>query len=138
MKGAAGRSWSAGQAGRLGEEAAARWLEVRGYRVVARHVRCRQGELDLVVRRGEVVAVVEVRARVAGPLGSGQEQALASVTAAKRRRLVRAARYLLALRPGLARYRLRFDVVAVTLDPRGRPARIVHLPGTFLADGSVV
>jgi putative endonuclease len=96
-------------AGDAAERLAARHLEERGYRIVARNVRSKVGELDLVARDGEVLCFIEVRLRRDG---RGAE----SVDAGKRRRLVRAARqYLVARR--LGEPRCRFDVVAVTVDP---------------------
>lgn len=117
------------------EAAAAAALEARGYRIVARNVRCPGGELDLVARLGALVVIVEVRARSAGWGQGGVEQAAESLTTAKRRRILRAARWWLAGRPELLRCPVRFDVVAVDLGPQGQPQRVVHLPGAFGADG---
>ncbi len=49
--------------GRLGETAAAWWLRLKGWRVLDRRVRTPVGEVDLVVRRGALVAFVEVKLR---------------------------------------------------------------------------
>ena len=49
--------------GRNAERIAALWLRLKGYRVIARGVRTALGEIDLVVRRGQVLAFVEVKAR---------------------------------------------------------------------------
>src|SRR5690606_9654900 len=51
------------QRGRRGEGAAAWWLRLHGWRVLARRVKTPRGEIDLVVRRGRVVAFVEVKWR---------------------------------------------------------------------------
>jgi putative endonuclease len=109
--------------GRAGEEAAARYLAARGLEVLLRNWRCRLGELDLVAREGAVLVIVEVRRRARGDFGG----AAASVTPAKRRRIVRAARHLLMQRPELARCAARFDVI--TLD--GSAARIEWIRGAF-------
>jgi putative endonuclease len=68
------------------------------------------GELDLVMRDADVIAVIEVRYRATDAWGG----AAASVDAFKQRRIVAATARLLTLRPALARERLRFDVLAVT------------------------
>jgi putative endonuclease len=55
--------------GQAGEHAAAEWYEARGYEVVARNWRCRDGELDLIVRQGRTIAFCEVKARGGGAFG---------------------------------------------------------------------
>lgn len=50
--------------GRDAEDAAARWLEARGWTILARRVRTRAGEVDLVAGRPGLIAFVEVKARV--------------------------------------------------------------------------
>lgn len=74
------------------EQAAARWLEQQGLTIVARNWRCRQGEIDVVARHGEVLVFVEVRARSSAAFGG----AAASIGRSKRERLLRAARHYLA------------------------------------------
>lgn len=102
--------------GRAAEEAAARFLRTQGAQVLLRNYRCRCGELDIVARCGEELALVEVRTRSSDAFGG----AAASVDAGKRRRLARAGARLLQSRPDLARLRVRFDVMAVR-DPLGTP-----------------
>lgn len=99
----------AAQSGRAAEAAVRTWLEARGLACIAANFRARVGELDLVMRDGEVVAIVEVRQRTRATHGG----AGASVHAFKQRRIVAATGRLLAQRPALANARLRFDVVTV-------------------------
>ena len=54
------------RAGRVGETAAAWWLRLKGWRILARRVRTPAGEVDLVARRGNLVAFVEVKRRRTG------------------------------------------------------------------------
>jgi putative endonuclease len=119
--------------GRLGEAVAARFLERRGLQIVARNVRSRLGEIDLVARDGPTLVFVEVKAR--GPHAVDPPQA--GVDARKQARLTRLALgYLARYRP--ASLRCRFDVVAVTLDPRGGAPQVKHFPSAFdveLLDG---
>ncbi|MCH4151692.1 MAG: YraN family protein [Sphingobium sp.] len=49
--------------GRQGERIAAWWLRLKGWQIVARRVRTRAGEIDLIARRGSLVIFVEVKAR---------------------------------------------------------------------------
>ena len=96
--------------GRAAEDAAARLLERLEFRILARNFRARGGELDVVALEGDTLAIVEVRYRASDGYGGGA----ASITRAKRGRIVRAARELLASDPRLARLRARFDVVEVS------------------------
>ncbi len=95
--------------GRAAEEAAAQHLERLGWRVVTANFRAKGGELDLVAMDGGTLAIVEVRYRASDWYGG----AAGSVTRAKRSRIVRAARALLAVNPPLAKLPARFDVVEV-------------------------
>lgn len=94
--------------GQDGETLACDHLEQQGLRLVRRNYRCKMGELDLIMRDGDALVFVEVRSRRAGGYGSAAE----SVTARKRRRLIRAAAHY------LQRYRIdtpcRFDVIGLT------------------------
>lgn len=112
--------------GREGEAAAEAFLRRRGYAILARNVRCRSGEIDLVARDGQVVVFVEVRGRRSRCCGG----ALESVDRRKRVHLVRAAREFIAAR-GLGEVEARFDVVGVTWDA-GRPC-CEHVMDAFLA-----
>jgi putative endonuclease len=78
--------------GRLAEDLAARFLERRGLAVLARNVRCRGGELDLVCRDGKTLVFIEVRLRRNAAYGG----AGASITTRKQQRVVLAARHYLA------------------------------------------
>lgn len=86
---------------------------LRGYRIVARGFRVAGGEIDIVARRGAVVAFVEVKARPTS------EEALLAVTATKRRRVERAAAVWLSRNPWAARCTFRGDAVLVV--PRHWP-----------------
>lgn len=91
------------------ETRAQRQLERAGLRLIARNWRCKGGELDLVMRDGEALAVVEVRSRKQAGWGS----ALESVDARKRARLVRATEQFLLQHPEHADREVRFDIVTI-------------------------
>ena len=115
------------RAGLRAEDAAAAYLEAQGAHVLLRNYRCRCGELDIVARVGrDELAIVEVRTRSSDAYGG----AAASVDAAKRQRLIRAASRLLQQRKDLARLRARFDVIVVC-DPCGDTPRIVWIKHAF-------
>lgn len=107
------------EVGAWGEQVAAAYLESRGFSVLERNFRSREGEIDIVARDGDCLVFVEVRTRSGSGFGSPEE----SVTAAKKRKLVEVAQAYLQSRPGLPPS-WRIDVVAVELGPRGRLARV--------------
>ena len=128
------------QTGRRGERAAERFLAKHGYRVLARNVTYRQGEVDLVARERATgtVCFVEVRSR---RLADGQDALVepeATVTLRKRRRVASAAKKFLADRRATDRA-VRFDVITVRFDAdgRGRPD-VRHYPGAFDANGRLL
>jgi putative endonuclease len=90
------------------ESRAAWWYRLRGYRVLDRNVWCAGAELDLVVRRGRVLAFVEVKSKS----GAGYGDPLEMVTPLKVDRLRRAAHVWLARHERLQGLRIRFDVAA--------------------------
>jgi putative endonuclease len=100
--------------GKRSEEAAARWLAKQGLKLLARNVRFRCGEIDLVMDDDEALVFVEVRYRSRNDFGG----AAASVTATKRARLLRAIRAYIGAHPEAARRVLRADVVAMSGDGR--------------------
>lgn len=97
------------QLGSFGEDAAAAWYEARGYEVLARNWRCRDGELDLVVRRGRLVVFCEVKTRSGTRFGTPAE----AVTRAKQVRIRHLAARWLAEAAPFRPAEIRFDVVAV-------------------------
>jgi len=112
----AGRA-AAERRGRRAEAVAALWLRLKGYGVLARRTRTPAGELDIVARRGGVLAVVEVKAR------ADTATALNAVTARQRQRITRAAEAFRATRPELAGLQPRFDVIVIL--PWRRPLHII-------------
>jgi len=99
--------------GAEGEAQAAAWYEAEGYEVLERNWRRREGEVDLIVRRGATVVFCEVKTRTSDRFGTGAE----AVLPAKQRRIRRlASRWLAELTPAVGRGRieLRFDVVSIT------------------------
>jgi putative endonuclease len=100
--------------GRSGESAAEAGYVRRGFRVVARNWRCGIGELDLVLLRGDLLVICEVKTRRGGRFGPG----FAAVDARKRRKLRAVAEAFLQQR-GFGPTAVRFDVASVRLRPDG-------------------
>ncbi|MCO8126982.1 YraN family protein [Acidimicrobiia bacterium EGI L10123] len=94
--------------GAHGERLAARRYEADGYEVVARNWRCGDGELDLVLRRNDVLVFAEVKTRTSDRFGHPAE----AVTVTKQRRIRGLAQRFCAETGNRARV-LRFDVVSV-------------------------
>ena len=99
------RRRKAWQRGRRAEGLAILALRIAGYRILARNLKSPVGEIDIVARRGRIIAFVEVKARADW---GGAAEALAG---RQRRRIGRAAGAFLAARPALARFQPRFDVM---------------------------
>lgn len=91
--------------GRRAETLAALFLTCKGYKILQRSFRTRMGEVDIVARRGKTLAMVEVKYRLA------KGDAAASITAAQRRRIERAARGFIAAHPRYAGHHIRFDAL---------------------------
>jgi putative endonuclease len=97
------------------EELAAQYLKVRGLKVLARNLRCKAGELDLVCLDRGVLAIVEVRQRGSDEFGG----ASASVTCAKQHKIIRAAQFFLRREKHWRNFPVRFDVLAIEGLPQG-------------------
>ncbi|MEW5761753.1 MAG: ribonuclease HII [Bacillota bacterium] len=111
--------------GQVGEEAAAAYLEARGYTILCRNFRCREGELDLVALDGDILVFAEVKARRSLAFGLPEE----SVGPRKQARLRRLAKLFLA-ENRVPAAGFRFDVLAVTWNPDGIP-HIEHFKNAF-------
>ena len=98
-------------------------LRLKFYRILARNYRVRDGEIDLIARRGTVIAFVEVKARP--HLMDGLE----SVSGRKQRRISRAAGSWLAAHPWATNFTLRGDGIFIV--PRRLPK---HVPNLFELD----
>ncbi|MCD8382024.1 MAG: YraN family protein [Clostridiales bacterium] len=114
--------------GAWGEAVAAQWLVLHGYEVLAHHLSYREGEIDLLAAKDNVLAVVEVKLRT-GSFASGME----AVTRRKQERIRKAMGRYLAQHPEMDRYFIRFDVCQITA-PQGmeteRPA-VKYLENAF-------
>ena len=117
------RRHQAQRRGRLAEFLCRWHLRLRFWRIVAVDWRCPSGEIDILARRGQMLAVIEVKTR--GDLA----RAAGAVLPRQRRRIARAASAFLLSRPDLAGLALRFDVMLIA---PGRMPR--HLPDAWRDD----
>ena len=114
--------------GRLAEDLAATYLTLRGYLIQERNFRFSRYEIDLVARRGDLVALVEVKYRSGRSTGG----AAAALTREKKRFLEMAAVGYLERHPD-PELRLRFDMVLVDEDDGAGRLVLRHVPGAWRA-----
>ena len=114
------RGAAARRSGRRAEVVAVAWLMAKGYRIVGFRLKTPQAEIDVLAKRGDVLAVVEVKSR------TSLEVALDTVTFDQRDRLRRAGAQLAANRPGLSACAVRLDLMALA---PGRLPR--HIPDAW-------
>lgn len=93
--------------GHRGEGWAMTWLMLKGYRILGFRLKTRQGEIDLLARKGRVLVIAEVKRR------ASLEAALAALGPDQQGRLMAAGQALLRQRPSLQGYRLRLDLIAL-------------------------
>jgi putative endonuclease len=116
--------------GVAGERTAVKFLERRGYRILASNYRSKLGEIDLIADDRGTVVFIEVKYRVSEAFGGPAE----AITAAKQAKLARLAeQYLTARR--LGDRACRFDAVLITGDD-ARTQRIELVPAAFDVDAS--
>ncbi len=114
------RGAAARLSGRRAEVWAAAWLMLKGYRILGFRLKTPQAEIDLLARKGQVLAVVEVKSRTT--LAAAME----AVTHDQRERLRRAGRNLAARRPALRNVAVRLDLIALA------PGRLpIHSPDAW-------
>jgi putative endonuclease len=118
--------------GDAAEERACRHLDRSGFTIVERKYRTKGGEIDIVASKGDVLVFVEVRSREVPGFGTPEE----SVTPAKRRRIVAAARRYLSGVPPSSWREARFDVIAI--EGVGNAAVLRHYPAAFDAKGKTL
>jgi putative endonuclease len=103
----AGKRRKAYRRGHRGEWLAAAALMAKGFRILARRYRTRLGEIDLIARRGDLVLIVEVKAR------RTLQEAMEAIARSSERRIEGAADLWLSRQPDHGRLSIRFDMVAV-------------------------
>lgn len=106
--------------GAIAEYRAALALVLKGYRILAFRHRTKLGEIDIIARKGDLVACVEVKARAT------VESAVIAVSPTAQRRIRAASDLWLARQPDAARLSIRYDIVSVS--PWRWP---VHLTDAF-------
>lgn len=117
--------------GNRGERVAARYLCRHGYRILKRNFVWGDGEIDLIARKGDTIAFVEVKSRTLGLVSPKEPRPASAVTPEKQRKILRVAScFAPAREEGV---RMRFDIVEVYFSPKKKfkAEQIVHLPAAF-------
>lgn len=114
--------------GRAAEQLACRFLTDRGLTAVTTNYRCRYGELDLIMRDGALLIVVEIRYRRRSVFGGPIE----SISPAKQRKIALTTQHFIRRHPAYRNDPVRFDVVGLTGTLRAPDIR--WLPGAFTMD----
>jgi putative endonuclease len=111
------------ETGRKGEETAARYLAGRGYTILARNYRYRKAEIDLIVRKGNLLVFVEVKTRSRQDYGFPED----AVSARKIQLFLRTAdEYIYRTKWA---YDLRFDIIAIQV--KGLEYEVYHIEDAF-------
>jgi putative endonuclease len=120
------------QVGAWAEEVAWQHIHQHGWQLVGRNFFCKGGELDIIVRKGNVLAFIEVKYRKRNIMGG----AIASLSATKKRRLIHSAKVFLQEHPLLAKLDCRFDLIAIDgSDSPHSQVQIQWLDNAFITSG---
>lgn len=112
------------QTGNSGEKRAAEFLVRNGYEIVVRNFRTNQGEIDIIVKKGEYIVFVEVKTHP-----KGNFEFLSHVLdGRKQKRIVKTAKRFLAINRQYSNSYIRFDVIV--LDMPGLP-QVYHIENAF-------
>ncbi len=106
--------------GKRGEDAAVRYIQKRGYRILERNFTCTLGEMDIIALDGKALCFIEVKTLSGKTYGPPE----IAVTVHKQRKLSQVALAYLNQKD-LHDTEARFDVVAVTLSPRGESVELI-------------
>lgn len=106
--------------GLKGEKAAVRHLRKKRWKILEQNFQCRFGELDVIAKDKDCLVFCEVKTRSEGMIAAPQE----SVTYAKRQKMIKTAQYW--VQANQVDCPMRFDVLAITVDAKGRCA-VEHL-----------
>lgn len=114
------------ETGRAAEEKALAYLMEQGLKLISQNYTCRLGEVDLIMRDADYLVFIEVRARTSMRFGGG----LASITYAKRQKILKTTDYYVMTHQEYAKLAIRFDVISID----GSSASITWIKDAFGVD----
>jgi putative endonuclease len=112
--------------GKIGEDAAVKYLVRSGYKVIQRNFRCKMGELDIIAKHCNYTVFVEVRT-IAGNFTKTPQE---SITVKKQQKVKQLAMLYQSIHD-MWEVPVRFDVIAVTMNNDGSIKKIEHIPNAF-------
>ena len=115
------------ESGKIGEDAAVKFLRRRGYEIIERNYRGARYEVDIIAREGGVLSFIEVKTRAPGRSSSGAE----AVGREKQRRIAQAAQHYLLTHPREQSSVCRFDVVLLEAEAGKKPKAKELLKNAF-------
>lgn len=116
--------------GNIGEAAAAKYLKKQGFRILERNFSTDNAEIDIIAKKDNLIAFVEVKTRTLGHENPKEPRPASAVTAEKQRKIIRAASYY--LNHNRQNARSRFDIIEVFLEEnKKKPKEIKHLTAAF-------
>lgn len=118
--------------GNLGEQAAVKLLKKKGYKILEKNYTALGAEIDIIARKDNLTAFIEVKTRNVKHLGYMEARPASSVTPEKQRKIIKAASYYNTHNPSDTR--LRLDVIEVYTEDSGafiRVKEIKHIEGAF-------
>lgn len=115
------------QTGRLGENIARKYLTGKGYSIIAANFRTRYGEIDLICRKGDRIAFVEVKTRT----GTGKGNPWEAITPRKLTHIQKAAQ-LFVLQNKMKEYKLSMQAVSIVLDRDMQVLAVDHFEDVLL------
>ena len=111
----------------IGEDIAAKFLLNKGYELLCKNFRIRNGEIDIIMRSDTHLIFVEVKTRRFHSI----DAALQTVTWTKRRNISRTAQEYINQNPDYAKLQTRFDIVLVFYDEASNSFSVKHFPDAF-------
>lgn len=106
--------------GKFGEQLAVKFLQDRGYEIIARNYYCRHGEIDIIAQREGEMIFVEVKTRSNAKFGFPED----SFSKRKRGKILRAVERFLVEKRIESDYRI--DLICVEINKNERKAKIKH------------
>ncbi len=119
--------------GNAGEALATRYLKKKKYKILRRNYAPFDSEIDIIAEDKEHVVFVEVKTRnVKRQKNAIEPRPASAVTPEKQRKIISAAKYYIGGRENTKK--LRFDIVEVYINDKGKAAKIIHMENAFSKD----